>query len=73
MKDRNVDMMNEVIEVQQPMKSLKARDREETNEVNEFKRELMKLKELKASFKLKCIALFYVIVCFFAFVATKFM
>ena len=36
------------------MKSLKDRDCEETDEVNELKREL---KELKASFKLKCIAL----------------
>ena len=51
------------------MKSLKARYCEETDEVNELK----ELKELKDSFKLKCIALFCVIVCFVALVATKFM
>ena len=52
------------------MKSLKTNDCERTNGVNELKRELDKLKELKASFKLKCIVLSYVIICFVAFVAS---
>ena len=70
MKDRNAKGTNEDNEVQQHMKSLKARDCEGIDEVNELKREL---KELKVSLKLKCIAPFYVIVCFAIFVAIKFM
>ena len=52
------------------MKSLKARDYEGTDDVNELKEEL---KEWKASFILKYIALFCVIVCFVTFDAIKFM
>ena len=73
MNDRNAEWTDEVKEVQQHMKSLKAKYCEGIDEVNKLKRELKELKEFKASFKLKCIALFYVIVCFVAFIATKFM
>ena len=73
MKYRNAEKTDEVKEVQQHMKPSKARDYEETHEVNELKEELKDLKEMKASFKLKGIAMLCVIVCSIAFVATKFM
>ena len=57
LNDRDDEGTDEVKELKQQLKTLKAMDDEGTYESKELKRELKKLKGSVASFELKCIAL----------------